>query len=161
MLVIAMFKASHLFPTKWMTHPSSKQNIYEWLTLFSSLAQLSALGFLWAKMVETRARCWVMLLLRGWCFERKKESERQVRQKDGEERTEKSQSIVFVSFVKLGKLSPSSLSLIDFNRVWLSLTEFASFRVFYPMSHDLSVLTHKIVRLYKSTREFDNHDHEF
>jgi hypothetical protein len=45
----------------------------------------------------------------------------------GEERAEKSQSMGFVNFVKLGKLGlslPSSPILTDFNRVWQSLLVF-------------------------------------
>ena len=58
---------------------NKKSQIKTTLTLSSSRAQISVLGFLWAKMVERRVRCWVMLLLqvtiaKGWFFERKKES---------------------------------------------------------------------------------------
>jgi hypothetical protein len=112
------------------------------LTLSSSRAQLFVLGFSWAKIVERRARCWVMLLLqvtiakgmifwekeREWkalIFFRIRECEIWEKGKgeflwdkrDGEERIEKSQSVIFVNFVKLGKLGPSSPSLTDFDRV--------------------------------------------
>ena len=53
----------------------------------------------------------------------------------------------------------NSVNSVRVHRVWPILTEFASFRVFYLISHSICVLTRKIVWFYESTHEFDNHGH--
>jgi len=105
---------------------------------------LLLLGLIWGK---GKGKWRIFVRLTGW---------------RGEDWEQWEDSIVFDNFVKLGKLGPSLPSwpsLTDFNRVWLNLTEFTDFRVFYPISHDIPELTRKIVRFYESTHEFDNHDY--
>ena len=95
---------------------------------------LLLLGLIWGK---GKGKGGIFVRLTGW---------------RGEDWEQWEDSIVFDNFVKLGKLGPSLPSLTDFNRVWLSLTEFPDFRVFYPISHDIPELTHKIVWFYTILR---------